>query len=84
MSFPAIPTPKNDVDSLYKSVMALKQCVEQIVTDRGPGQYPNMFVQKDTPTAAAASDGDFWLQSGIKTTLSILINGKWLLVGNLV
>jgi hypothetical protein len=84
MSFPSIPTPNNDVDSLYKSVMALKQCVEQIVTSRGPGQYPNMFVQNDTPAAAAASDGDFWLQSGIKTTLSISIGGKWLPVGNLV
>lgn len=82
MSFPAIPTPKNDVDSLFKSVMALKQSVEQIVGGRGPEHMPCIFVQNDMPEAD--SDGDFWLQSGIKTTLSISVGGKWLPVGTLV
>jgi hypothetical protein len=82
MSFPAIPTPNNDVDSLFKTVMALKQSVEQIVGVRGAEHMPCIFVQKDMPEAD--SDGDFWLQSGIKTTLSISINGKWMPVGSLV
>jgi hypothetical protein len=43
---------------------------------------PCIFVQKDMPDAD--EDGDFWLQSGIKTTLSISVNGKWMPVGNLV
>lgn len=82
MSFPAIPTPKNDVDSLYRSVVALKQSVEMIVGGRGPERMPCIFVQSTMPDET--EDGDFWLQSGQKTTLSVAVGGKWLPVGTLV
>lgn len=82
MSFPSIPTPQNNLDALYRSVMALKQAVEQIVGQRGAERMPCIFVQSDMPEAD--EDGDFWLQSGTKTTLSVSVSGKWLPVGTLV
>jgi len=82
MSFPSIPTPQPDLDALQRTCSALKQAVEQIVGTRGSEHMPCIFVQNDQPEAD--EDGDFWLASGIKTTLSISINGKWMPVGTLV
>ena len=82
MSFPSIPTPLPDLDALHRTCAALKLAVEQIVGTRGGEHMPCIFVQNDQPDEI--SDGDFWLASGVKTTLSIAINGKWMPVGNLV
>lgn len=82
MSFPSIPTPTTDVDSLQKTCMVLKTAVEQIIGTR-PGEHmPCIFVQTTTPDEI--TDGDFWLCNGTKTTLNVAVNGKWLPVGNLV
>jgi hypothetical protein len=82
MSFPSIPTPTTDTDSLQKTCMALKTAVEQIIGTRGGEHMPCIFVQATTPTEI--DDGDFWLCNASKTTLSIAVNGKWLPVGTLV
>lgn len=78
--FASIPDPTNDVEGLHRSVIALKQAVEQIIGTRG-GPVGNerkasVFVQDTEPVPA--QDGDFWLcKGGQASSMSISINGGW-------
>jgi hypothetical protein len=85
-----IPDPTADVDGLFRSVMALKQAVEQMVGSRGRShgglsekasghisaeRKATIHIVVQAPSAAI--DGDFWLCKGQTTSLSVAVNGKW-------
>jgi hypothetical protein len=87
--FPTIPEPATDVDSLHKSVLALKRSVEMLTGgdnksmtgDKSDRNAHHVFTQPDTPTAL--HEGDMWLCTGASYSLSIWQGGKWLLVATL-
>jgi hypothetical protein len=90
-----IPEPSNDPDGLFRTVMALKQAVEQMLGVRGRahgGLSEQAFSGETTSERkatihvissqpGASVDGDFWLCPGPQqTSLSIAVSGKWLKV----
>jgi hypothetical protein len=78
---PSIPMPTTDPNKLYDTVMALKQLVEALTT--GDTQVPVVHVHMDQP-GPKSREGDFWLcKAGTSTTLSMLVAGQWVPVGNL-
>lgn len=83
-ALPTIPVPRPDLDALAKTCSALKETIERFMRSPRPlgtGRRPAMFLDQDQPTGM--QDGDFWLQSGEKTTLSVALKGKWHVVGTL-
>jgi hypothetical protein len=89
----SIPEPTNDPDGLFRTVMALKQAVEQMLGLRGRkhgglseaafGGGHNTAERKATihimnSMPNAAIDGDLWLCKGPEnSSFSIAIDGKW-------
>lgn len=84
VAVPTIPVPRPDLVSLTASVTALKQAVERMMRapkPLGTARRPAMFIQSAQPMRM--QDGDFWLQSGEKSTLSVAFNSVWYVVGTL-
>jgi hypothetical protein len=87
--FPTIPEPGIDVDSLQKSVLALKRAVEMLTgsdTKAIDGTLhnrfaPHVFVQDFAPTALHT--GDLWLCVGGSYTFNIWDGTRWLVIATL-
>jgi hypothetical protein len=79
--FPSIPVPTNDVNGLYQTCMALKQAVDQMLGSTGTERMPHIHIRSDQPIIE--SDGDFWLSTGLSTTLNVSYGGKWHVIGTL-
>ena len=60
-SFPSIPEPTSNPDSVLTSVRALKQAVELLIGTRGNVAPTRCFVQGDAPSAERA--GDIWINT---------------------
>ena len=60
-SFPSIPEPTSNSDSVLATVRALKQAVELLVGTRGNVSPTRCFVQGNTPAAERA--GDIWINT---------------------
>jgi len=80
---PPIPEPRNDVDSLFASVMALKAAVEDIVGTRGHDANVRSCVYTQKTPPKITHNGDFWLTEGVSSTLSVSYNGKWYKIADL-
>lgn len=79
LSYPSIPDPGQSQESLFQSVMALKQTVE-LLTGQRPGPTfgaPRLFIQSVIPVTS--DTGDFWVNSS--TNKLSYWNGKaWILI----
>ncbi len=85
-ALPTIPVPRPDVDSLTKTLLAMKQVVEGMLRGAKPlggRRRPVMFNQVEQPTSGV-QEGDFWLCKGQKTTLNIYVGSAWIPIGGLV
>ena len=83
--FPTIPIPREDVQSLNTSVLALKEAVEMLTHQGGEqaGRHPCFaFVQPEVPNAT--SPGDIWLCTSGVYSFSIWDGFNWLKVGDIV
>ena len=58
-TYPSIPDPQNNIESLAESVRALKMAVETLVGQRDGGRATRVFTQTDEPSNPQA--GDMWM-----------------------
>ena len=83
--YAAIPEPKQDIASLYATVLALKQTLETVIGLRGMrGAKNQVFVVRASTGAdipVGVSDGDLWIQPAVIPTdtwgLSTWKDGQW-------
>jgi hypothetical protein len=84
--FPTIPVPENNLESLFRTVTALKQAVEMLtggdnrsMTGDSANRFaPHVFIQSTTPVAL--HPGDLWLCTGNNWTFNIWDGNEWLVL----
>lgn len=72
---PAIPIPGEDLKSLRAAVMAIKQTLEVALGDTGVGNYPNVYVSNQLPTAR--KKGDLWIVEYPSISLNYWNGSQW-------
>lgn len=90
-NYDTIPEPLPSVEALHRTVVALKQTVEQMIGLRGRShgglseKAQGVLTEERKATIHVTGymphadiDGDFWLcKTGQSSSLSVAINGKW-------
>lgn len=77
-NYPAIPTPRPDVEALYATVSALKSVID-ILTGSVGGASPAMRIYIQAEAPAGASAGDTWLRTSDRNLLIYnAANSNWI------
>lgn len=73
--FPSIPDPQSTVESLYASVLVMKQTIELLAGQTGAVAAARVFVQSATPSPLAS--GDLWIDTARNNKLLMWDGVDW-------
>jgi hypothetical protein len=80
-TFPSIPVPREDLQSLNETCLTMKRTLEMLTgQDQGDTYASHTFVQPGQPEAL--HNGDLWLCTAKEMSVNIWTGEKWVRVAN--